>query len=978
MKDSPFDSPLTPKERIDRRATVLPTFKSFCEQATQTSYENSSKRNENLFNNESSNQRSIFENRMECRSTCDLNESNEKSVNRSHETSIKSNKFNKSLSRSTNKLVQKSLTNSIKNFEKSKLKDVSNVTNQRSIEKSKNKEKRKSNRLYDKSNYISFSLAHVYEPDDVEETIKNNVQTELIESLIEDSTFKNLNLNSLIGKKSIDLSITKLSDGQTKNYTGSFTDQTKSTNKTQASKNSNLIPLDSPVLKMNSEKSLDKNLSIKSKNKSIDKSKQSMIKRINDTTKSNENELKKSVLKKSVQVVNTNDNQTEFSLVFDSTKTRDNINFSKNTKSNSINEIENKDDVQDDLNESLKELDKNLEQNDLSIINSVESEFEIVFDDESLDVNSKLNEEIELVRKSITNQSIPEISTASASISESITQPESNKSENIENETLKNKTQEKMNLEQSELSIEFNSDEEIESESNQKLSDYKQSNSDFKQQQLSINKSTPKSILKNSKRIWDVSDFSLVDLTVGSPSMDKSTSNQRNQKNNSVRFSDKLSEKFKSNLLLSSSKKGEQSKNISNEKNVELSGKSISKSLNDSINKSLNESFIKLADKESTNKELSKCTTKESITSNQTANDLPDLDCSFEIGSNKEADSFDESEESLNITIDEISENDELKSQHEDDVEQKSENDDNEHTPINCEPSKYDTFTVKSIKKPIRKKQFKNIGANKKLQRYYETFVDKTPTIIYPDNDEQDDSTVRRSNRIRVRPLDWWRLQKPKYKLDNLTKCLTIEGIDKGFKVDNPFKKKRTRTLNQKSKKLKKSKDKKLIKRKHYESLDSEEDDKESEQEIKIKKRRYSPNEVSIHQQLNNTAIALSEKIKAEASEFCTQNDLKWTESKQSKGVHIAFMSRKKDPNGNTQATGFMKLESLLKKPVQRSANYVTRYVVMFGAASVVIDNKSPVILKSMDSFVVNKNTLFSIDNLRTDELLLYFDVTKN
>ena len=65
------------------------------------------------------------------------------------------------------------------------------------------------------------------------------------------------------------------------------------------------------------------------------------------------------------------------------------------------------------------------------------------------------------------------------------------------------------------------------------------------------------------------------------------------------------------------------------------------------------------------------------------------------------------------------------------------------------------------------------------------------------------------------------------------------------------------------------------------------------------------------------------------------------------------------------------------EKPRQTSADYLTKYVVMFGAVSVQIGEKPTVFLKSMDSFTVDKHTPYSIRNLRKDESLLYFDVCR-
>ena len=839
----------------------MPTFyeqpirKTFCEQATQTSY-NNSKQNE-LSKRSSSSLASKSMNKS-------MNKSTSKSISKSSENLLRRSLINSSIKKSTAKKLP-SIANDL--HAQSKLKDVSNITTN---QKSKQAEKAKKSKLYDKSNWISFSTAHVYEP----ETSKKNSQTVLIESLLEDSSFKNLNLDSLVSKKSNQDS----TNGKTKNYTGSFTGPTKSTHQLAIGSNSlketNLIPLNSSEL---DDELNNKTTSSKSKVQT----KQSEIKIMRNSIKANESELKKSILKKSISE-NEDLNeaiQSEVSLILNSTHDEEN---NKSIELNSKSE-ETSNQV------TLKELDKNLDVNDLSAI-SFESDIDIVFDEEENSL-SKFNEEIELIRKSTTHSSAPELSVGSTSISETVLSQSTNKF----NDKPKEQQQ------QPDLSVEFNSDGEKEDE-------------DKKLEEATNKKLTPKSILKNSssKRIWDASDYSFVDLTI--------SSSYRNQKNNSVRFSDKVSEKFASNLLMSSRKESVQnSKGTLIYQSIDRSpgkevGKSISKSIDDLINQSIEKETSKRSDRndriDDDNLEDGESTTGKLSAEN--SNDLPDLN---------------ESEvENLNVTVDDINE---------------SLNDD-QTTSANGEATRNTTFIVQStIKKPAKKAiKKKNFINNKKTPKYYETFVNNTPTIIYPNIDKQESndlSTVRRSNRIRVRPLDWWRLQKPKYKFDRETKCLMIDGVEKGFNSDNPFKKQRkVSDLNQAKRQMKKKKSKK-IKYSHFEKADDEDIEKQEEEEVIVKKKRYSPNEISIHQQLNKTAIELSDKIKREASEFCSQNELKWTESKQSKGVRIAFISKRKSSSGETQASGFMKLDSLLKKPIQRSANYVTKYVVMFGATSVII-----------------------------------------
>lgn len=224
---------------------------------------------------------------------------------------------------------------------------------------------------------------------------------------------------------------------------------------------------------------------------------------------------------------------------------------------------------------------------------------------------------------------------------------------------------------------------------------------------------------------------------------------------------------------------------------------------------------------------------------------------------------------------------------------------------------------------PKSKKKLKSTGRPivKKQSKFYETMIDKTPTIIYPqdlqDEEEDQDSLVRRSNRIRVRPLEYWRNQKLKYKLDTDTKCFIVEDVEKGFKPDNPFSKKYARKPHQQEKnsnkrKLKQSKKgSKMPKIKEESSTGDANEISSSEDERveRIKRPRYAAYEESIHQNINESALLTSERIKREATEFYSKSDLIWNPSRHSPGVFISLMNRKKSADAGTQASGFMKME---------------------------------------------------------------------
>ena len=244
------------------------------------------------------------------------------------------------------------------------------------------------------------------------------------------------------------------------------------------------------------------------------------------------------------------------------------------------------------------------------------------------------------------------------------------------------------------------------------------------------------------------------------------------------------------------------------------------------------------------------------------------------------------------------------------------------------------------------------------------TFVNKTPTIIYPTLDEEDsDDNIRRSHRIRVKPLEYWRNQKLKYKPDVETKCMVIDGVEKGFIPERATRHRKQPTSKQTSKR-------KLVKREAGDSEASDSDDHSTEYK---KVRKYKPNDdLSIHVGVNETMIERSEQIKKETTDFFRKSDLKWVPSKNSKGVFIAMMKKEKNLK-NTKACGYIKINGGKIKDAVLSGRYSTEIIVMYGVVSIQLDDRPACIFKTMESLIVERDTMYSIKNLRYDDAVLYF-----
>lgn len=268
-----------------------------------------------------------------------------------------------------------------------------------------------------------------------------------------------------------------------------------------------------------------------------------------------------------------------------------------------------------------------------------------------------------------------------------------------------------------------------------------------------------------------------------------------------------------------------------------------------------------------------------------------------------------------------------------------------------------------------------------KLPSAADTFVNKTPAIIYPEIDDEEERNVRRSHRVRVQPLAYWRNEKLKYKTDLDTKCMVVDGVEKGpgpdrgyrrSKTSKPAKRKIGKTANSPRDLDEPTGRERNANQKHEGSSD------EDERAVKPKKAcLYDPDaELSIHGEINKSMIAYSEKIKHETTEFFSKKDLVWKPLRSSENVFVAQMNRSNHRDRST-TSGYFQIRPQGEKRLQQSGNYRTDFLVMFGVLSVKINDKPAVIFKKMEFFTIERNTWYSIRNLRDDNALMYFTMVQ-
>jgi len=198
-------------------------------------------------------------------------------------------------------------------------------------------------------------------------------------------------------------------------------------------------------------------------------------------------------------------------------------------------------------------------------------------------------------------------------------------------------------------------------------------------------------------------------------------------------------------------------------------------------------------------------------------------------------------------------------------------------------------------------------------------------------NDE--DEAPRRSQRNKMKPLEFWRGELPIYKLEPNGTRLII-GVTKGASPD--FRKRKVLRRNP-------------IKR--------------------VKQDRFN---LSTHVPLNQSCIERSDKAKDKMKGLTLLQNLKWNVSKASQNVFIASIH---ESSSETRKRGFIKIMGNHEKPSQSTGSYDSDLMVVDGKVSVTIGDSVPIILSTGDAFSIPPFTYYSIRNLRNDDAFLSFYV---
>nr|XP_046914141.1 probable WRKY transcription factor protein 1 isoform X2 [Dermatophagoides farinae] len=225
------------------------------------------------------------------------------------------------------------------------------------------------------------------------------------------------------------------------------------------------------------------------------------------------------------------------------------------------------------------------------------------------------------------------------------------------------------------------------------------------------------------------------------------------------------------------------------------------------------------------------------------------------------------------------------------------------------------------------------------------------------------ENNLRRSQRNRIKPLDYWRGQRPIYKMeqkqinDQVVTMPTIVGIAKPCQ---PVIKRRR--FNKKTNKR---------------NINNNADDNGNNNEHQCYETQTSSNARTKLQDILNLSVQ-SKKIPQKSLINCPEfvkniPSLNFKPSEKSKGIHTALIE--KDDRG--RAFGMMRFESFASKKKGRNGSYTTYFMVIYGAFILKVDDEDDVLIKSGSYFKILPKSEYSIKNVRNDESLIHFLVTQ-
>ena len=195
--------------------------------------------------------------------------------------------------------------------------------------------------------------------------------------------------------------------------------------------------------------------------------------------------------------------------------------------------------------------------------------------------------------------------------------------------------------------------------------------------------------------------------------------------------------------------------------------------------------------------------------------------------------------------------------------------------------------------------------------------------------------------RNRVAPTQYWRGERIKYTRDSTGLAFKVAGM---IPAKEEVVKERKRSLKRK---------------RTHSSLDL----------------HANPFDLSLHASNVSGLLAQDRKRKKKVLKqnhtVASLEDLNWVPSK-NVGVDMAIIKREVG-----MAHGMIRMAPFSCKQRQKTVEYSTTFVIVFGACQFTVGDMEPILLKTGNFVELKPHTYYSIDNLRNDRAIIKFDVLR-
>ena len=242
---------------------------------------------------------------------------------------------------------------------------------------------------------------------------------------------------------------------------------------------------------------------------------------------------------------------------------------------------------------------------------------------------------------------------------------------------------------------------------------------------------------------------------------------------------------------------------------------------------------------------------------------------------------------------------------------------------------------------PAKKKRVRTEKENWSPDPAFEHLMERTivqePARRYP-------------QRKRVQPMEFWRNQRVKYGRDSTGTCFKVVGVDDGFPGYDPLPKSRLKGKKKTGSQAGRG--------------------KETSRRINLMDLSIHAHHVDPAKLNNNKFVRKLQKGKHLVSSL---KDVHFNPSSVSPDVEIALTHKV-----GTFSRGMLKFKPFATKTRQQTVVPTTIFAVLHGVVAVKVNDEEAVVLKTGGSLELQNETYYSIENLRSDEAVLTFNILRS